>query len=465
MMREWDESRNCVHAINMAQNHDWLVRHYDTSPDMWETKPPMLVWLQVICLKLFGYSLAIFRLPSALAALGTALLLFSFLYRKTNSIIAGLVAACVLVTAHGYLYVHCARSADHEALLLLFETGMLITFYQYLTTEAKQKSISLMLCFVCFTLAVFTKSIAVVMFLPGMFIYLLFSRKAIETLKNWRVYVYAIASLAIVGLYYYLHEQQTPGYLQAVWENELFPRFFNSSKQYTYNNVTSPFQYLGVLKDTVFNYWIWLVAPCVIAVLIIPANKVVKQLGVFFIIQASCFYIVISRGTFNLWYANPLLPLFAMLIGLGAYSIYMYLFKRIELKIKGVYVNVFAVVLFLVVLYKPFYEMVKRANTPYFYPQASYGFLFTEIRKTKPEVKQFKLLATNYNQSIFFYYTLFTKVYGYGIEHIASPKDLSANTLVMTGDEENKKQIDTFYNVEVVAHNEFCTLYKIGQPK
>ena len=46
-MRMWDEARFAVHAMEMARNGNWLVQHFDGSPDMWSTKPPLATWLQV----------------------------------------------------------------------------------------------------------------------------------------------------------------------------------------------------------------------------------------------------------------------------------------------------------------------------------------------------------------------------------------------------------------------------------
>lgn len=46
VLRVWDESRNAVNATEMLANKNLLIRQYDGSPDMWEAKPPLLIWLQ-----------------------------------------------------------------------------------------------------------------------------------------------------------------------------------------------------------------------------------------------------------------------------------------------------------------------------------------------------------------------------------------------------------------------------------
>src|SRR5688572_15039809 len=74
-IQSWDESRNAVNAIEMLHNHNWLTRYFNNEPDMWELKPPFLIWCQVLSFKLFGLSEITVRLPSMIFSMGTVLLL------------------------------------------------------------------------------------------------------------------------------------------------------------------------------------------------------------------------------------------------------------------------------------------------------------------------------------------------------------------------------------------------------
>ncbi|UOQ78563.1 hypothetical protein MUN84_08455 [Hymenobacter sp. 5516J-16] len=60
----WDESRVAVNAAEMALNNNWLVAHFEGQPDLWNTKPPLLLWLQVLSIKLFGFNEVAIRLPT-----------------------------------------------------------------------------------------------------------------------------------------------------------------------------------------------------------------------------------------------------------------------------------------------------------------------------------------------------------------------------------------------------------------
>ena len=75
----WDESRLAINAYEMHHFGQYLVTHFDGLPDLWNTKPPLLIWMQVFWMKIIGVNEIALRLPSALAALLTiiSILIFS----------------------------------------------------------------------------------------------------------------------------------------------------------------------------------------------------------------------------------------------------------------------------------------------------------------------------------------------------------------------------------------------------
>jgi len=82
----WDESRQAANAIEVYSNHNWIVTYYDGSPDMWNTKPPLLIWLQVLSMNILGCTVMAFRTPSVLGAFATTLSLFFFIKKETGNI-------------------------------------------------------------------------------------------------------------------------------------------------------------------------------------------------------------------------------------------------------------------------------------------------------------------------------------------------------------------------------------------
>ena len=77
-IRIWDESRSAMNAYEMFHDKDYIVTHFEGKPDMWNTKPPLLIWAQVFFMKLIGVNELSVRLPSAIAAFLTCIvILFS----------------------------------------------------------------------------------------------------------------------------------------------------------------------------------------------------------------------------------------------------------------------------------------------------------------------------------------------------------------------------------------------------
>jgi len=44
-LRIWDEARLAVSAYEMSHNGNYIVVHFDGKPEMWSTKPPLMIWL------------------------------------------------------------------------------------------------------------------------------------------------------------------------------------------------------------------------------------------------------------------------------------------------------------------------------------------------------------------------------------------------------------------------------------
>ena len=75
-IRMWDESRRAINAFEMTINGNWLVTHYDGKPEMVGTKPPLLIWCIALSMKVFGYNEFALRLPSAVCAMSTTIIIF-----------------------------------------------------------------------------------------------------------------------------------------------------------------------------------------------------------------------------------------------------------------------------------------------------------------------------------------------------------------------------------------------------
>jgi 4-amino-4-deoxy-L-arabinose transferase-like glycosyltransferase len=245
----------------MFQNKNYVVRYFNGQPDYFDVKPPLLIWLQVLFVRAIGPEELAIRLPSAISALLTAtFLIYFFLYYHKDKI-TGYLSALILVTADGYVGGHVARTGEHDALLVLFTTMILFIYYKYLTRSGPGNN-KLVLVVILFIAGVLTKSIAVLMILPGMFIMTFVHGAWGRLLRNKYFYLLTALFIFSCAVYYLVRENMQPGYLKSVWAGELIPRYVNSNSNFYEEK--SGFYYIRNLFESRFTYWMFLLIPAIL---------------------------------------------------------------------------------------------------------------------------------------------------------------------------------------------------------
>ncbi|HWB64246.1 MAG TPA: glycosyltransferase family 39 protein, partial [Chitinophagales bacterium] len=216
--RMWDESILGINAINMMADHNYIVTHFYGQPDIWNCKPPVMIWCIVLFSRLLGFGELALRLPSALAALFLCIYLFFVLRKYTGNSVFGFLTVVILVTCNGYIRNHVTRTGEYDSLLVSFSALMAMNlFLAVQAIEKRKQSAHLFLFFIFLTLAVLTKGIACMMLMPGLFIYTLAHKRVLPFLKNKAFYAGLIFFLVFGAGYYFLRETMNHGYLQAVW--------------------------------------------------------------------------------------------------------------------------------------------------------------------------------------------------------------------------------------------------------
>jgi len=298
----WDESRQAANAIEMYNNHNLIVTYFDGSPDMWNTKPPLLIWLQVLSMHVLGVTVLAIRMPSVLAAFVTTLVLFFFIKKETQNIWIAFFSGIALISMEGYNGFHVARTADYDALLILFVVLAVIQFYCYLDTFNKKH---ILLSCLFLALASLTKGIAPLLFLPGLFLYALIRKKIFAILKDPYLYVGCFIYLILVGSYYLSREIINAGYLEAVYLNELGGRFLQVNEGHEGN----VFSYIQQLSSEQTGFWFNLfLALLSLCPFFIESFKH-KKLFQYFLLLAICFIVIITISKTRItWYVAPVLP-------------------------------------------------------------------------------------------------------------------------------------------------------------
>ena len=308
-IRIWDESRLAINAYEMYRDGGCLVTTFEGKPDHWNTKPPLLIWLQVLAMKALGVGELAVRLPSAFAAFFTVILLLFFGIRYLQNFWYGFVSMLVLITTHGYINIHCTRTGDYDALLVLFTTCSSIFLFLYLD-QPNRKYIYFFA--ISSSLAVLTKSVAGLLFFPAYLIFILIEGKLVSLLKNKDIYFAFLIFISPIYIYYLSRELIDPGYLNAVWENELGGRYLQ-----TIENHKHPFwYYYSNFVQFQSPFWIYLV-PCGWAIGLFARDVRLKKLSIYLIILLLTYLLIISvSGTKLEWYDAPTFPFMALSVSI-----------------------------------------------------------------------------------------------------------------------------------------------------
>lgn len=337
VIEQWDESRNVANCLEMLRNGNFITRYFQGQPDMYELKPPFLVWLQVFSVRVFGFSEFAIRLPAAVFSFLTLLLLFKISKQLLKTYYPGAIAALILATALGYIGKHAARNGEHDAILAFFTLAMLYYWYHFLDT-GRSKSFWLFCIAVFFTW--FTKSISGLVFLPALLAFGLVTRPQLLFNKFRLMLMGAFFTLLPIIAYYVIRNFHAPGYLQAVWDGEWFGRYLKPYKSAVSEN--HGFFYYVIGFDKRFYPYHWLFLPIIGSLFFdIPAH--IKKWMWFLVVQSTWFLLVISLGDKNYWYDLPLYPLFALFLATGIWLGLTLISKNLKVGALAVCLLIFAI--------------------------------------------------------------------------------------------------------------------------
>jgi len=409
----WDEARRANNALEMLQNGNWLVTHYDGQPEMWGTKPPFLIWCQVIAMKALGVNELAVRIPSALAALATVSMLIFFSYRVLKKPLIGVFAGLVLLTSEGYIATHVSRSGDFDTLLALWENSYLLLFFCFtLIAASKRKTKFFYLTALFVLLAGFTKGIAGFLFLPGIFLFTIWQKEVVGILKSKHTWIAATTILTAILGFYFLRDLYNPGYIQQVLHNEVGGRYLE-----TRGGHIQPWYYYPDLwfhRETRFAPWIFLVPIGVF--LGWNANPRLRKLTQLLVLNSIVFLTIISISqTKIIWYQAPVYPALALLVGIGLDAI----FQKINTWQNGVSKTkstAFLLLFVLAIFGFPYYKIVNHVYEPQHNEWEQQKTFFRDFMKRNQHIKNYFIVHNTYNSHVAFYQKQYNRK-GYQINH------------------------------------------------
>ena len=183
-IHQWDEARTGINAIEMLQNGDWINLYFGGEPDKIRAKPPLVIWWVATNFSILGYNTFALRLHSAIASVFIFLLVYKIIrLYKSPLFAAGVIL--ILLSVRGILGFHVGRTGDFDAVLLAFLLAGLYAFLLYLEFD-KPKAIYW--AALAWGFAFLTKGPAMGILFPGIFLYLLLTKKLSWILKQRAIY-------------------------------------------------------------------------------------------------------------------------------------------------------------------------------------------------------------------------------------------------------------------------------------
>lgn len=308
---QWDESRLANNAVEMYLNKSYLITTYNQKPDLWNTKPPLMIWLQVASISVWGMNEFAVRFPSALAGLLTLFFLGFWTFKLTKSYYWSALSMLFLAISGGFIQLHGSITGDYDALLTLM---IFLSIYFYCSFYFDNKKNAYYFFIVSLALSVLAKSAAGIMIFP-LFLILPILKKQFKTM-----FILIIAmGLALLPflIFCVLRESASSGYINQMLFNDFGGRFttaIEGHRQVWYYYVQN------LIVDR-YHYFIFLIIPSIVYLLFKPHSKTL-----FLHVFVLGFILIISLSKTKIhWYDMPILPLITLLIILFLAQIQMLL--------------------------------------------------------------------------------------------------------------------------------------------
>jgi 4-amino-4-deoxy-L-arabinose transferase-like glycosyltransferase len=300
---EPDEGRNAEKAREILLTQDWVTPHENFLPVL--DKPIFFYWLIAFCYKFFSVSEWAARLPSALAGLGTIVLIYIFV-RKFFGLWEALWSGLILVTNMEFFLL--SRTVIFDMVLTFFITLSLYLFYCGLYTDIRTKrKIFLLLMYASMAAGTLVKGpIGFVLPAIVIFFYLLLARR-LYLLWDMDLLLGGVLFILIVAPWNIWVEIRNPGYLRYFLWEENFVRFLTS-----HFHRSGAWYYFFIVLAVGFLPWIFLL-PCVVKA---QWKRPIDQMTLFLVVWTVLPFLFFSFSDSKLpHYILPIFPPLAILVG------------------------------------------------------------------------------------------------------------------------------------------------------
>lgn len=305
-----DEALYATISREMLITGDWITPHLQGKP--YFNKPPLKFWLTAFCFRFFGTSEWVIRFWSAASAVACVfftVLLAKELFGEKEALWSGFS----LTTCFHFIYEHCAKTGEMDAILLFFLVSSL-----YLLIRSEKTPYLLLVSLSIMGLASLTKNFAGFLPFEIGFLYLLVTGK-------WRNYsasrviqavlLFLIISTGWIITMILIHQNAfiNEFFLHQVYERATSTKYFPSIDRA--QSLTGGMFFIGkkILKG--FYPWSLLLLPCLVWTFFhIPRwKKDCRILPLLWFMSFGTLLLFLKNKL--QWYILPIYPAASILIG------------------------------------------------------------------------------------------------------------------------------------------------------
>lgn len=422
----WDEAVYANASLDMSNGSSWWVPVHGE----YNTKPPLVLWMQAICLSFIPSPEWAIRLPSALAVPGIMMLMMIGLKRWGFDFTSRLLVMVCFVGHEGFIRHHISRTGDLDAVMTFF-----VVAYTMVALDAIRQNRwtgrHMFFFFLAVVCAFYSKSIGGWLMLgPLVIVWLLTPLRSV--LFSLRFWMAALLSLGICLLYYVTREMIQPGFLDLVWHSE-YQRMFKNVMPWHEHPAGYYFNNFILLRT--YTPWIYVLAIFVIFSLLILQDRALKTQLLHWIILGFGYMVVITLPAVKLeWYDAPAHPFFAMIIGVVS----GYFLRMTSSRWK-----VLAFIPVLLILWRKI-EFTSNAN----FPKHPFEYEGALLRKIEPDEKTkvfMKVETPEHRLQLDFYRKIVSRDKGIDIPVVDNVAEITTGDHLIISQEESVRAIQSEY--------------------
>jgi 4-amino-4-deoxy-L-arabinose transferase-like glycosyltransferase len=315
-----------VNAYEMLQNGRYFGLYYDGMIDTWNSKPPLMIWLICLSYKILGFSVLALRIPAFLAFLGTLYFVYKCIVHFESRKLA-FYCMGILISCKAFLGYHMAINGDFDMVLVFFLTAGL---YYFIKFYFNNNNFAILYSSIFIACAFLTKGPPALIYLPGIFIFLLLHKSLLPVIKKPHFWIGFIVLMGFIGIWYFNSRSYvfsgkshygSHNPIETLFIHDTFNRIFTGDFK---SDTTRHYDFVPSVLESRFGIWFFTGILLFLIFLFVKKNNVKRY--VIFLLKKPlvalsicisipiCILLTFSANQ-NSWYLAPVFIFFSILLG------------------------------------------------------------------------------------------------------------------------------------------------------